>query len=256
MIYSAIKEVERRAFGKIIKTIKMMLKKYLVFKVIAIVSILPAVASCSSLWRELTKSDVTQYQLEIALLQPNDLPGWTAGSSETLADGSSGWGDVSSEDTLSDEEKDMICDLTGGKISRVMTSPYGNVVAYSTAEATCGTWDEMLKNTLSNEDFYRQLARESMASSVAIYNAGLSNFKYERVDLGIGERALVYKYSGDIIGPEGQLVFVGYEVSQFTDLMTTSLFMEGEQGAVSESEVARLASIVNSRAVAAESKGG
>jgi len=256
MIYLAIKEVETHASGKMIRTIKLMFKKYLVFKVIAIVSILPAVASCSSLWRELTKSNVTQYQLEIALLQPNDLLGWTAGSSETLIGGSSAWGDVSSENTLSDEEKDMICDLTGGKTSRVMTSPYGNVVAYSTAEATCGTWDEMLKNTLSNEDFYRQAAREQMASAVAIYSAGLSNFKYERIDLGIGEKALVYKYSGDIIGPDGQLVFVGYQVSQFTDLMTTSLFMEGELGAVSESEAVRLASIINSRAVAAESKGG
>lgn len=234
----------------------MMLKKCLVLKVIALVLILPTAASCTSVLRELTKSDVTEYQLEIALLQPDDLPGWAAGSSDTLTGGSSGWGDVSSEDTLSDEEKNMICDLTGGKTSRVMTSPYGNVVAYSTAEATCGTWDEMLKNTLSNEDFYRQLARESMASSVAVYSAGLSNFKYERVDLGLGERALVYKYSGDIIGPDGQLVFVGYVVSQFTDLMTTSLVMEGEQGAVSESEVVRLASIVNSRAVAAETKGG
>ena len=78
---------------------------------------------------------------------------------------------------------------------------------------------------------------------------GLSDFRRQRVDLGLGAQSLVYLVTATLRGPGVTVSYESYEITQLTDYLATSVIVEGYGRPVDRNLLLRLASVISGRMV-------
>jgi hypothetical protein len=197
-----------------------------------------SLTGCTAIVRELSKSDVTAEELSSTLLRASDLPGWSV-MTETENAAAANF----------QERLGEVCDIDASQSSSTYFSPEEDLTTSSTAEPVCGGWKAAREATVAAEATYRQVVQDSLAAGLSEAGLGLSDFRYERVDLGLGEQSLVYAGTATLRGPGGTISYELYMVSQFSDYLATTVLMEGYDRPVDRNELLRLASIVKGRMV-------
>lgn len=210
---------------------------HLPFTVGAVLAALISITGCADVIHEFSKSDVSATELSSTLLRASDLPGWTVSAQE----------DSAPADRAMERIKDQVCDLDAAQLSSTYISPEEDLSAWSTAEPVCGGWRAALEVTLAAEATYRQIYQDTLAATVAEEGIGLSDFRYQRVDLGLGEQSLVYLVTATLRGPGVTVSYESYEITQLTDYLATSVIVEGYGRPVDRNLLLRLASVVSGR---------
>jgi hypothetical protein len=211
--------------------------------VLPLAALLLLVAGCAEVSRELTISDATAEDLRESLVQQADLPGWTAEEAVSSAGAERALDNTATE---LEAEGNYVCDLAPVE-GPSFANAEETLVVYSTAERVCGDLASYMARTLANESVYAEGSRNSLAANLATYGVSLTNFSYERANLGLDSETHVYEIRADLQTTEGTLKYAAYEVSVYSSRIVTTLYIEGYGVAVPEQDVTRLAGLIRAR---------
>ena len=208
-----------------------------------LIALLPFVAGCAEVSRELTISDATANDLRESTVQSVDLPGWTQ---EYIA--ATPGAERSSENANNALEADgsYICDLAPiFGLSFVNTEQA--LVVSSSAERVCGDLVSYMEQTLADESVYREANRDALAANLASNGVSMTNYTYKRTNLGLDDKTYVYEVRANLQTPDGNLDYAAYEVSVFSPRIVTTINIEGYGVDVPTQDVIRLAGLTRTR---------
>lgn len=211
--------------------------------ILPLIALLPFVAGCAEVSRELSISDATANDLQESLVQQSDLPGWTATELANTAGA-----ERASENAKDSLEADgsYICDLAPiAGPSFVNTEQ--TLVVHSSSERVCGDLASVMEQTLADESVYREANRDALAANLAGNGVSMTNYTYKRTNLGLDDKTYVYEVRANLQTPDGNLDYVAYEVSVFSPRIVATLFIEGYGVDVPTQDVIRLAGLTRTR---------
>ena len=204
-----------------------------------------SLTGCTDLLNSLSKSDVSPDELRSVLLTSSHFNGqWTETQPDSVA--------TQAFDRELEKIGDEVCDVEGMVDGPIFQRDEGALVAYSTAEAVCGSTAETIQVTKDSIDTIRAMQENGINSIAASYELGIRNFRANIVNLGLGSNAVAIHTTAEFVGEGTSVLYDQLSVTVVNDRAAVTVTIEAYGQKAPVDVLTRLVSTVKTRLAAIE----